>query len=119
MAGLETRYQVQQSDAVVSNGKIYRVQANPDGKIYTSNTQPAHQTGNKMLEDIIWGLVQNDTFHTCGVKNVIFRNVFLEKPSIGLSFHFDNDKYSRSYYPGAAVSLQEQITFDNFRVLHD
>ncbi len=110
---------VQQSDAVVSNGKIYRVQAQPDGTIYTSLTKPTHESGKKMLDGISWGVVQNDTFHTCGVKNVIFRNIFLDKPRVGLSIYFDNDKYNRSYYPGAEIPVQEQITFDNVRVLHD
>ena len=43
----------------------------------------------------------------------------MEKPRIGLSIHFDNDKYSRSYYPNAPIPLQEQLSFDNIRVLHD
>ncbi len=110
---------VQQSDAVVSNGRIYRVQANPDGKIYTSNTQPMHESGKMELDGIKWGVVQTDTVHTCGVRNVIFRNIFLEKPRVAFSIHFDNDKFSRSYYPGAAIPMQEQITLDNIRVLHN
>ncbi len=110
---------VQQSDAVVSNGKIYRVQAIPDGNIYTSNTRPTHETGKQVLDGINWGVVQKDTLHACGVRNVIFRNIFLYKPRIGLSIHFDNDKYSRSYYPDAEIPLQEQLSFDNIRVLHN
>lgn len=110
---------VQQSDAVVSNGKIYRVQAQPDGTIYTSNTQPTHESGRKMIDGINWGVVQNDTFHTCGVRNVSFRNIFLEKPRVGLSIYFDNDKYSRSYYPNAPIPVQENLSFDNVRILHD
>ncbi len=47
-----------------------------------------------------------------------FRNIFLHKARIGFSIHFDNDKYSRSYYPGAQVPVQEHISFDNIRVLH-
>ena len=111
--------EVQQSDAVVSNGRIYRVQAKADGKIYKSLTQPTHETGKTTLDSINWVMVQKDTIHTCGVRNVIFRNLFLEKPRVGLSIHFDNDKYSRSYYPGAQTPIQEQLTFDNIRVLHN
>jgi len=110
---------VQQSDAVVSNGRIYRVQANPDGKIYTSNTQPIHESGKMELDGIKWGVVQTDTIHTCGVRNVIFRNIFLEKPRVSFSIHFDNDKFSRNYYPGAQIPMQEQITLENIRVLHN
>jgi hypothetical protein len=111
--------EVQQSDAVVSNGRIYRVQMKPDGKIYKSLTQPAFESGSMVLDSINWGVVQKDVTYTCGVRNVTFRDIYLEKPRISFSVHFDNDKYSRSYYPGAQIPKQEQIVFDNIRVLHD
>ena len=111
--------EVQQSDAVVSNGRIYRVQSKPDGRIYKSITRPVHEKGSVMLDSINWGVVQNNVTYTAGVRNVIFRDIFLEKPRTAFSVHFDNDKYSRSYYPGAAVPKQEQLTFDNIRVLYD
>ena len=111
--------EVQQSDAVVSNGRLYRVQTKPDGTLYKSLTQPSHEKGSMVLDGINWGVVQDEVTYTAGVRNVVFRNIFLEKPRIGLSIHFDNDKYSRSYYPGAAIPLQEQLVFDNVRVLHD
>lgn len=111
--------EVQQSDAVVSNGKIYRVQAKADGTKYKSETQPTHESGSQVLDGINWGLVQTDVTYTAGVRNVIFRNIFLEKPRTGFSVHFDNDRYSRSYYPGAIIPKQEQLTFDNIRVIND
>ncbi len=111
--------EVQQSDAVVSNGKIYRVQAKADGTKFISNTRPTHESGTQVLDGINWGLVQTDVTYTAGVRNVIFRNIFLEKPRTGFSVHFDNDRYSRSYYPGAIIPKQEQLTFDNIRVIHD
>jgi hypothetical protein len=110
--------QVQQSDAVVSNGRLYRVQAQPDGTVYTSKTRPTHTQGSQVLDGINWGVVQDDATYTAGVRNVVFRDIFLEKPRIGFSVHFDNDRYSRSYYPGAEVPKQEQLLFDNVRVLH-
>jgi hypothetical protein len=111
--------EVQQSDAVVSNGKIYRVQAKADGTKYISNTKPTHLGGSQILDGINWGVVQDDVTYTAGVRNVIFRNIFLEKPRIGLSIHFDNDRYSRSYYPNAPIPLQENLSFDNVQILHD
>ncbi len=111
--------EVQQSDAVVSNGRIYRVQAKPDGTIYKSVTRPLHEKGSEVLDGINWGVVQKDPIYTAGVRNVVFRDIFLEKPRIGFSIHFDNDKFSRSYYPGAPVPVQEQILLDNIRVLYD
>lgn len=111
--------EVQQSDAVVANGRLYRVQAKPDGTIYKSLTKPAHEKGSMILDSINWGVVQTDVTYTAGVRNVAFRDIFLEKPRTGFSVHFDNDKYSRSYYPGAEVPRQEQLTFDNIRVIND
>jgi len=111
--------EVQQSDTVVSGGRLYRVQAKPDGTIYKSITRPTHESGSKVLDGINWGVVQNDVTYTCGVRNVTFRNIFLEKPRTAFSIHFDNDKYSRSYYPGAKIPLQQQLVFENINVLHD
>ena len=111
--------EVQQSDAVVANGRLYRVQVEPDGKKYTSLTQPTHKSGKMVLDGITWGVVQEDVTYTAGVRNVVFRDIFLEKPRTAFSIHFDNDKYSRSYYPGAEVPLQQQLVFDNIRVLHN
>nr|MBI1230163.1 hypothetical protein [Cytophagales bacterium] len=108
--------QVQQSDAVVSNGRIYRVQAQPDGTVYTSNTRPTHASGSQVIDGINWGVVQEEVTYTAGVRNVVFRDIFLEKPRIAFSVHFDNDRYSRSYYPGATVPVQEKLLFDNVRV---
>ncbi len=110
---------VQQSDTVVSGGRLYRVHAQPDGKIYKSITRPTHTSGSQVLDGITWGVVQEDVTYTCGVRNVTFRDIFLEKPRVAFSIHFDNDKYSRSYYPGAQVPQQQQLVFDNIRVLHE
>jgi len=111
--------EVQQSDTVVSDGRLYRVQAEPDGTKYKSMTQPTHASGSKTLDGINWGVVQTNVTYSAGVRNVTFRDIFLEKPRIGFAIHFDNDKFSRSYYPGAKVPMQEQIVFDNIRVLYD
>lgn len=110
--------EVQQSDTVVSEGRLYRVQAKPDGTVYRSVTRPNHASGTRVLDGIPWGVVQDDVTRTAGVRNVVFRDIFLHKPRVGFSIHFDNDKFSRSYYPGAPIPMQEQILLDNVRVLH-
>ncbi|WP_054023589.1 hypothetical protein [Bacillus sp. FJAT-28004] len=115
----ETGMVVQKSDTVVSSGRLYRVKADADNKAYVSNTQPVHQSGSMVIDDINWTVVQDDVVYTAGVRNVTFRSIFLYKARIGFSVHFDNDKYSRSYYPGAPVPHQEQLVFENIRVLHD
>ncbi len=113
-AGME----VQQSDSVVSEGRLYRVSGEPDGSIHTSLTRPTHLTGYQVLDGIKWRMVQDEDIHMAGVRNVVFRDIFLENPRVGFSVHFDRDAYSRSYYPGAPIPVQEQLLFDNVRVLH-
>lgn len=110
---------VQQSDSVVSDGRIYRVQAKPDGTVYKSITRPSFANNSMVLDGINWSMVQTNVTYTAGVRNVVFRDIFLEKPRIGFSIHFDNDKFSRSYYPGAPIPEQEQLVFDNIHVLYD
>ena len=111
--------EVQQSDTVVSSGRLYRVQARPDGTVYRSVTRPAHTSGSMTLDGIAWGVVQDDVTYTAGVRRVTFRDIFLEKPRTAFSIHFDAGKYSRSYYPGSPIPQQQQLVFDNIRVLHD
>ena len=111
--------EVQKSDTVVHNGRLYRVRADADGTQYPSTTPPTHEAGCEVLDGIAWYAVQDDVTYTAGVRNVVFRDIFLHKPRIGFSVHFDNDRFSRSYYPGAETPRQERLLFDNVRVLHD
>jgi hypothetical protein len=110
--------EVRKSDTVVSAGRLYRVKAQPDEVVYRSLTPPTHEHGAQVIDGITWVMVQTDLTYTAGVRDVVFRDIFLAKPRIGFSVHFDNDKYSRSYYPGAPVPRQERLLFDNIRVLH-
>lgn len=111
--------EVQKSDSVVSEGRLYRVFAEPDGKTYVSKTRPTHKEGHAILDGIDWVMVQDDATYAAGVCNVTFRDIYLFKRRISFSVHFDRDTYSRSYYPGADHPLQKQLVFDNIRVLHD
>ena len=112
---------VQQSDTVVaSNGKMYRV-SNGVGETtvyYTSTTEPSHATGTVELDGIKWTMCQeNGITHTVGVRNVKFKDIFLQKDrSEALSIHFDTGRFSRSYYPNAAIPVQENITFEGLHV---
>jgi hypothetical protein len=63
--------------------------------------------------------VQNDVTYTAGVRNVTFRDIFLHKARTAFSIHFDNDRYSRSYYPGSPVPRQQNLCFENVSVLHE
>ncbi len=120
----EKGMELQNGDAVVSNGRIYRVDGlgengRPDGKRYKTMTAPGHEKGIQVIDDIKWVMMQKGTGHTAGVKNVTFRDIYLEKPRPGFSIHFDQNIWSRSYYPGAEIPVQEQLVFDNIRVLYD
>ncbi|MCY1719649.1 hypothetical protein OU798_04810 [Prolixibacteraceae bacterium Z1-6] len=110
---------VQQSDAVVSNGKVYRVKMPADGTLYESVTKPDFESGTKVLDGITWVMTQEEEVYTAGVRNVIFRNIQLEKPRIAFSIQFDMGRYNRSYYKGAEVPVQENIILDNVKVVHD
>lgn len=111
--------EVQKSDTVVSNGRLYRVFANADGRKFISKTRPTHLSGHATLDGIDWVMVQEDAVYDAGVRNVTFRDIFLYKPRTAFSIHFDHDKWSRSFYPGAKNPLQEQLCFENVRILHD
>lgn len=111
--------EVQKSDTVVSDGRLYRVRANPDGTVFRSTTQPTHTNGIAVLDGITWVMVQAEAIYTAGVRRVTFRDIFLENTRTAFSIHFDNDWYSRSYYPGSPVPHQEQLTFDGIRVAYE
>lgn len=113
--------QVQQSDTVVaSNGKMYRV-SNGVGETtvyYTSTTEPSHASGTVEVNGIKWTMCQeNGITHTVGVRNVKFKDIFLQKDRpTALSIHFDTGRFSRSYYPNAEIPIQENITFEGLHI---
>lgn len=111
---------IQNSDTVISNGRLYRALMKPDGKIYESLTAPAHEAGMQVIDGINWVFVQNEVFKNCGCKNITFKNIVIEKNRpVAFSMHFDNDNFSRSVYPGSAAPVQENITFENIKVSGD
>jgi len=111
--------EVQLSDTVAANGHLYRVvNLAADGKTFVSKTCPSHTNGIVKLDGIPWTCVQDEVVYNCGVRNVAFRDVFLHQPRVAFSVHYDNDRYSRSYYPGSVPPRQEGITFDNVQVLY-
>lgn len=111
--------EVQKSDTVVSDGKIYRVSAEPDGTKYISSTKPTHSSGEKIIDGICWVMTQDTVEYTVGVRNIAFRNIFLSKPRVGFAFHFSDNRYNRSYYKGAKLPIQKKMSLDNIRILHD
>ena len=104
--------EIQNSDTVVSNGRIYRAFQQPDGKKYTSVTPPSHKAGMEILDGIHWVMVQEGSIYNCGCRNIHFKDIHLQKErEVALSIHFDHDRYSRSVYPGSEMPVQENIIF--------
>ncbi len=115
----EKGMKVQQSDAVVSNGRIYRVIMPPDATFYKSVTRPDFKSGTKVLDGIKWLMAQDTVLYTAGVRNVVFRDIQLEKSRVPFSIEFNMGRFNRSYYTGAEVPVQENIILDNVKVLYD
>ena len=104
---------VRHGDAVVSNGRIYRVLAALDDVQHPSLTQPRFDTGTQVLDGIKWLMFQAGSFHTAAVKNVVFRDIFLKSLRIPFQLMSYSNKWSHSYYPGAPVPVQGPLSFDN------
>lgn len=106
--------EIQQSDTVVHNGRIYRAFQKPDGTKYISKTPPTHEAGMQTHEEINWQMLQEKVLYRCGCRNIHFRNIHLQKKrDVAFSIHFDTGVYSRSFYPGAMAPLQENFIFEN------
>ena len=111
--GMEVRH----SDTVCSAGRVYRVVMAPDGEVYTSLTRPVHGSGTEVLDGICWACVRDTAEYDCGCRNIVLRNIRLEKKrhcAVGISLNYDN--YARSYVPGCAPVPQRDITLENFSV---
>lgn len=109
---------IRNSDTVVSCGRMYRAQMPPDGKEYISVTPPTHERGKAIIDGITWVMTQaQNVAHSCGCRNIKFKNISLEKNRpTAFCFHFDEDKYSHSYYPYSDAPVQSGITLENISV---
>lgn len=106
--------EIQNSDTVVHNGRVYRAFQKPDGTKYRSLTPPVHTEGMETHDGIHWVMVQEEVTYECGCRNIHFKDIHLQKErETALSIHFDHDQYSRSVYPGAKMPVQENLVFEN------
>ncbi len=110
---------VRHGDAVVSNGKIYRVLAKLDDVQYPSTTQPSFDSGMKVLDGINWLMFQRDTIHTAVVKNVVFRDIFLKSLRVPFQLLSYSNKWSHSYYRGAPMPVQGPLSLENITMISD
>lgn len=109
---------IQRSDTVIHGGRMYRAIMEPDGKTYVSLTPPTHEKGAAFHEDIRWEFVQDEICYNCGCRNIRFKDIYIEKDRpVAISIHHDNDRWSRSVYPGSVAPVQENIVFENINIL--
>ena len=112
--------EIQNSDTVVHDGRLYRAFQSPDGTIYRSMTPPTHTEGMRTIDGINWVMTQEKAVYNCGCRNLHFKDIHLKKQrDVALSIHFDHDAFSRSVYPGSVMPVQENITFENVLVEND
>ena len=108
---------VRHSDSVVSYGRVYRVLMKPDGSEYVSKTAPCFEKGDEVIDGIHWVMVQDDATYNCGCRNIRFKDIYLKKKrDVAFSFHFDDDKWSHSYYKNAEPPIQRDIVFEKIHL---
>ena len=107
--------EVQQSDTVINNGRMYRVDMFPDGTMYRSIDPPVHEEGTKEYDGIKWVMVQDENItYNCGCRNIHFKDIFLKKKRhTAFALTFDKTKYSRGCYPNSVPPVQEDMIFEN------
>ncbi len=116
---------VYHSDAVVHNGKLYRVVMRPDNEAYTSVTPPTHEKGFAEYDGIRWvrthkGYREDELPLTASCRNITVRNiVFMQPRNIQVLIYSAYDEYVRSYHRGYPVPEVKNIVFENLQMLCD
>ena len=107
---------VQRSDMVISNGKTYCCGL-AAGDVRKSLVAPSHEKGIAEAGGIPWKRVDNAVTRDAGCRNITFRNIRLEKDRpAAAGMIFDWNRFGRSVYPGSALPVFENITFDNIDI---
>lgn len=110
---------VQHSDTVCHNGRVYRAVLNPDGKFLTSNVPPTHKEPwvAKEYGGIKWVMVRNEAVYDSGCRNIVLKNIRLQKKrNTAIAISLNNDVWARSYYEGCVMPPQENITLENISI---
>lgn len=106
--------EVQQSDAVVYDGKLYRVRMNASFQTYVSKNPPTHEKGFAEVDGITWVRTVDNTGYTAGCRNIHFKDIYIQRNrACVFGFTQELSEYCRSYYPNSESPLQENITFEN------
>lgn len=111
--------QVQHSDTVCYNGRVYRAIMKPDGNFLTSNTPPSHPKMGEIgvYDGISWVCVRQEAVYDCGCRNIVLRDIHLQKErDRAIHIALNQDVWARSYTAGCHPIAQSNITLENISV---
>ena len=111
---------VQQSDAVVHDGKLYRVRMRASFEKFISKNPPTHDKGFAEVDGITWVRTVDNTGYTAGCRNIKFKDIYIQRNrACAFGFTQEVSEYCRSYFPNSESPLQENITFENVHFMGD
>ena len=111
------------SDAVVHEGRLYRVVMRPDFESYVSLTPPTHTQGFAVYDGIRWvrthlGYAAENLPFTANCRNVTVKNCTILRPRPRqMLIYASYDEWLHSYHPGCPVPEVKNIRFENVQVL--
>ncbi len=109
---------VQQSDAAVLDGKLYRVRMKPSFEKFISTTPPTHEKGFAELDGITWIRTVDNTGYSAGCRNIRFKDIYIQRNrKCVFGFVQEVSEYCRSYFENSESPLQENIVFENVNVM--
>ena len=111
--------EVQHSDTVCHNGRVYRAVLRPDGNFRISDIPPTHSEPwvAKEYGGIKWVRVRDEAVYDCGCRNIVLRNIHLQKKrDVAVAISLNNDVWARSYMTGCTPIPQENITLENIYI---
>ncbi|MBQ3087492.1 MAG: hypothetical protein IJC45_09160 [Clostridia bacterium] len=113
---------VYHSDAVIHEGKLYRVCMQPDNTAYISCTPPTHEKGFAEYDGIRWVRTNNACAAdklplSASCRNIVLRNINIQQPrDTQILIYASYDEYLRSYHPGYAMPAVSNIVLENVQV---
>ena len=106
---------VQHSDTVCHEGYVYRAVLKPDGSLNESFVPPSHRELNVTKEygGISWSCVRKEPVYDTGCRNIVFRDIHLQKQRRrAIMISLNNDAWARSYVHGCTPVPQGNITLE-------
>ena len=88
----------------------------PDGNFRTSLIPPTHTEPWVAVDygGIKWVCVRSEAVYDCGCRNILLRNIHLQKKrNVGIAISLNNDVWARSYMQGCKMPVQENITLEH------